>query len=191
MCLTSSMPAAANCSLAGGLLRVLVAKASALLPTHLTVTTTGATRHQITAIDVTLPWYELKFDRNKDASALTENTVAGAAAYSHTVNVLTSTDDFATQTALAELQDCCGYIALVKFPSGNWAMLGLNYSKSDGSYDAADMKVKYDFNSGANRTDTAAGGTVAIASENVNYTWLPVAPAAAAAAITAIVAHTP
>lgn len=190
MCSTSSMPAAANCSLAGGVLRVLVADAAqveALAP--FTITQTGVTRHQITAIAAGLDWYELKFDKARDASAAAENTRAGANAYTHTVSVLTSTDDFATQRALIDLQNCCGYVVLVKHASGNWAMYGLNYSVTDASYDSADMKVKYDFTTGANRADEGAGGTVALSSANVNFTFIPVSPAAAAGVT--VVAYTP
>lgn len=193
MCSTSSMPAAANCSLAGGVLRVLVADAADLvldgLTPSFTITNTGLTRHQITAIAAGLDWYELKFDKSRDASAGAENTRGGAASFTHTVSVLTSTGDFATQRALIDLQNCCGYVALVKHADGNWAMYGLNYSIGDGSYDSADMKVKYDFNTGANRADEAAGGTIALSSTNVNFTWLPVSPAAAAGVT--VVAYAP
>ncbi len=195
MCLTSSMPNPASCNLAGGILRLLVAKSEDLVLSGVgvsfTITNTGTTRNQITAIAAGLDWYEIKFDKKRDATALAENTLAGKAAFTHSVTGLTSTDDFDTQRSLTELQDCCGYVALVKHASGNWAVYGLNYSKSDASFDSADMQVKYDFTTGANRADAAAGGTVAFSSENVNYSWLPVSPSAAATAIAAIVAHTP
>ena len=195
MCLTSSMPNPAFCNLAGGILRVLVAKSEDLVLTGVgasfTITDTGVTRSQITAIAAGLDWYEIKFDKKRDASAAAENTLGGRPAYTHTVSVLTSTADFDTQRSLTELQNCCGYVVLVKYADGNWAMYGLNYSASDASYDPADMQVKYDFTTGANRADAAAGGTVAFSSENVNFSWLPVSPAAAATAIAAIVAHTP
>jgi len=193
MCLPSSMPAPASCNLAGGILRLLVAKANDVLTvaSAITITNTGVTRSQVTAFAAGLDWYEIKFDKKRDATAGAENTLAGKAAFTHSVTVLTSTDDFDTQRSLTELQDCCGYVALVKHASGNWALYGLNYSKTDASYDPADMQVKYDFTTGANRADAAAGGTVAFSSENVNFSWLPVSPAAAATAIAAIVAHTP
>jgi hypothetical protein len=185
------MPAAASCSLAGGILRLLVANATDLTASTLTITNTGATRHQITAIDVALDWYEIKFDKKRDASAAAENTRPGAAAFTHTVSVLISTDDTGTHKSLIDLQDCCGVVSLAKLASGKWILLGLNYSKLDATYDSADMQVKYDFTSGANRADEAAGATVALSTENVNFGYMDVAPAAAATAIAAIVANTP
>jgi hypothetical protein len=185
MCLTASMPAPVDCNISGGILRVLVAKAEDILLSDnaapsFTIPNTGLTRYQVDDIDAALNWYELKFDRASDASADAENTVAGAAAYTHTVTVRTKTTDADTQRALIDLQNCCGYIALVKYATGVWALFGLNYSTKDGSYDSADMKVKNDFTSGANRADAAAGGTLAVSSPNVNFSWIPVAPAAIA-----------
>lgn len=191
MCMTSSMPAKTTCNIAGGLLRILVAKASDLNASTLTITNTGITRHQITAIAAILNWYEIKFDKNRDASATAENLRAGASAFSHNISALISTDDFETQRSLIDLQDCCGYIALIKHASGNWALYGLNYSKNDATYDSADAQVKFDFATGANRADEAVGATLTLSSPNVNFTWLPVSPSAAATAVAAIVVHTP
>lgn len=182
MCITSSMPAPVNCSLVGGVQRVLVAKVSELILSgvgaSLTFGTT-TTRAQVTAIDAGLDWYELKLDKSRDASAGSENTRAGATAFTHTVLMNVSTDDFDTQRSLRELQNCCGYVALVKHQSGRWYLYGLNFNDADNTYDGADLKVTLNFTTGANVADEAAGHNVTLASPNVNTTQLPVTASAA------------
>lgn len=190
MCLTSSMPSPTDCSLTGGVQRILVAKVSDLILSgvgaSLTIGTT-TTRYQVTAIDAALDWYEIKFDKTRDASAGSENTRAGAKAFTHTVLANVSTDDFDTQRSLIELQNCCGYIALVKHQSGRWFVYGLNLNTTDSTYDGADLKVTLNFGTGANVADEAAGHNVTLSSPNVNITQIPVT-AAAANGVT-IVAH--
>jgi len=190
MCLTSSLPAQTTCNIAGSIRRLLVAKASDVVLSGLTASFTfgtTTTRYQITDIEAALNWYEIPFDKTRDATASAENTRAGAGAFTHTVSVNISTDDFDTQRSIMELQDCCGYVALVQHSTGRWAMYGLNFSKDDSSYDPAQLKVTANFTTGANVADEAAGHNVTISSTNVTSYWLPVS-AAAAAGVT-IVAH--
>lgn len=193
MCLTSSLPVPSNCSLSGGIRRILVAEAATLVlsgpSASFTVVNTGTTRYQVTAIDAALEFYEIPFDKNRDASATVENVLAGRLAFTHTIAANLSTDDFDTQRSVMELQDCCGYVALIQHQSGRWYLYGVNFSKDDASYDAAYLRVQANFATGANVADEAAGHAITISATNVNSYALPVT-AAAATGVT-IIAHTP
>lgn len=179
--------------MSGSFRRLLVAKVSdialadAVTPSFTFGTTT--TRYQITAIDAALNFYEVPFDKNRPARADAENTRAGAAAFTHTIVANISSDDFDTQRSLIDMQDCCGYIALVLHQTGRWGLYGLNLTKATSEYDAAQLKLTTNFTTDETVAGENAGHNLSLSSTNVNFYWIPVS-AAAAAGVT-IVAHTP
>jgi ribosomal protein L31 len=188
MCTLASVNKSTTCNVAGSIKRVLVLTSSTLTDATFTLGTV-ANAFKVTAVTGTPPVYEVPFSKKLAAQA---SSVKNGKAYTHNVNVRIQSNEHPIFRDLDALQDCCGYVVVVKDSAGAWFLLGATIDRASNKLDIGEMDVtQADFDTDSTLAGEAQGFTVAFNSEQMNCLMIPVASAAVTTLEGLIVAATP
>ncbi len=188
MCVSASLTRPSVCNIPGGIKRLIVMESAALSSTTFTLGTLSD-RFKVTAITGSPDAYEIPFDKKREAQAIA--TKQGNA-FTHNINVRITSNEHVIFRDVDDLQNCCGYVAFVQDNYGAWFLLGCTLDRVAGAIDIGELDVtQADYDTDSTVAGEATGFTIALNSEQMNSTMIPVASAAVTTLLGLIVPFVP